>query len=178
MEIEEFVEQLHEKIGKYLDERTRRYIMAAEAIILGRGGITKVARNNQASEVTVSHGVKELEQGAGATIWERNRRIRKEGGGRKKAVEVKEGLQEALEKLLEPCSVGDPERELLGSSKSLRILSQELKKEGYELSYETVRQIMEAMGYTLQKNQKTAEGGIRRTGMVRLISLMNGVRHL
>src|SRR5712691_6607296 len=47
----------------HLDERQRRLVMAAEARVLGHGGIKVVARAADVSAVTVSRGVAELEGG-------------------------------------------------------------------------------------------------------------------
>ena len=51
-------------IFPHLDERQRRLLMAAEARLLGHGGIRAVARAAGVREATVSAGVDELEAGA------------------------------------------------------------------------------------------------------------------
>src|SRR6266571_4869657 len=48
----------------HLDERQRRLVMAAEARVLGQGGIKVVARAADVSAVTVSRGVAELQGNA------------------------------------------------------------------------------------------------------------------
>ncbi|MFK0201626.1 ISAzo13 family transposase, partial [Streptomyces lavendulae] len=67
----------------HLDERQRRLLMGAEARVLGHGGIRAVAQAAQVSETTVRKGVDELEDGA-----EPLGRIRRPGGGRKRAAEA------------------------------------------------------------------------------------------
>lgn len=87
----------------HLDERQRRLLMGAEARILGHGGIRAVARAAQVSETTVRKGVDELEAGE-----EPSGRVRRPGGGRKKAVDLDPGLRPALLALVEPDERGDP----------------------------------------------------------------------
>src|SRR5438046_7790263 len=87
-----------ESIFPHLDERQRRLLMGAEARALGHGGIRLVARAAAVREATVSLGVAELDSGA-----EPLGRVRRPGGGRKRATEVDPGLRPAL------LSRGEPE---------------------------------------------------------------------
>ena len=87
----------------HLEERQRRLLMGAEARILGHGGIRAVAQAAEVSETTVRKGVDELEAGA-----EPLGRVRRPGGGRKRAAEVDPGLRPALLALVEPDMRGDP----------------------------------------------------------------------
>lgn len=155
MEIEKFIKAVHSEINDQLDERTRRLLMAAEAKAVGHGGITLVAGANKASRATITNGIKELSQKKSFNTD----RIRQEGGGRKKAIDQYEGLKQRLEDLLNPHILGDPECVLLWTSKSLRKLSTELKEEGYSISHVTLGRILEDMGFSLQGNRKTDEGG-------------------
>lgn len=87
----------------HLDERQRRLLMGVEARILGHGGVRAVAQAAAVSETTVRKGVDELEAGA-----EPLGRVRRPGGGRKRAAEVDPGLRPALLALVEPDMRGDP----------------------------------------------------------------------
>jgi hypothetical protein len=80
-----------EVLFPHLDERQRRLMMGVEARFLGHGGIRAVARAAQVSETTVRKGVDELEAGE-----EPLGRVRRPGGGRKKAVDCDPGLRPAL----------------------------------------------------------------------------------
>src|SRR5439155_16651874 len=86
-----------EVIFPHLDERQRRLLMGAEARALGRGGIRLVARAAGVREATVSAGVWELEAGE-APLG----RVRRPGGGRKRAADLDPGLVPALLALVEP----------------------------------------------------------------------------
>ena len=48
-------------LAPVLDERRRRLVAAAEAVALGRGGITRVARATGLSRGVIAAGVAELE---------------------------------------------------------------------------------------------------------------------
>jgi hypothetical protein len=58
------------------------------------------------------------------------RRVRHPGGGRKPLKEKDPQLVEALEKLVNPATRGDPESPLRWTSKSLRRLAEELTAAG------------------------------------------------
>jgi hypothetical protein len=55
--------------------------------------------------------------------------------------------------------VGDPESLLLWTSKSVRNIQGLLQERGYRVSHELIRRIMQELGYGLQTNRKTKEGG-------------------
>src|SRR6202451_124328 len=79
-----------------LAERQRRLLMGAEARSLGHGGIRLVARAAGVGEATVSLGVDELDSGA-APLG----RVRRPGGGRKRAADLDPGLLPGLLELAE-----------------------------------------------------------------------------
>ncbi|GGU62739.1 hypothetical protein GCM10010259_61740 [Streptomyces daghestanicus] len=112
----------------HLDERQRWLMMGAEARILGHGGIRAVARTAQVSETTVRKGVDELEAGE-----EPLGRVRRPGGGRKKAVDLDSGLLPALLALVEPDERGDPMSPLSWTVKSTRSLATELTRQGHRV---------------------------------------------
>ncbi|AZQ75817.1 ISAzo13 family transposase [Streptomyces luteoverticillatus] len=137
----------------HLDERQRRLVMGAEARILGHGGIRAVARAARASETTVRKGVNELETGEA-----RLGRVRRPGGGRKKAAELDPGLRPALLALVEPDMRGDPMSPLRWTVKSTRTLAAELTRQGHRASADTVGDLLREEGFSLQANAKTIEG--------------------
>ncbi|MFD5066247.1 ISAzo13 family transposase, partial [Streptomyces sp. NPDC058394] len=103
---QEVRDQLAAKFGvlfPHLDERQQRLLMGAEARVLGHGGTRAVARAAGVSEATVRKGADELEAGE-APLG----RVRRTGGGRKKAADLDAGLRPALLALVEPDMRGDP----------------------------------------------------------------------
>jgi transposase len=137
----------------HLDERQRRLMMGAEARILGHGGIRAVARAAQVSETTVRKGVGELEAGE-APLG----RVRRPGGGRKRAVDLDPGLRPALLALVEPDERGDPMSPLRWTVKSTRNLAAALTHQGHRVSADTVGDLLREEGFSLQAGAKTLEG--------------------
>jgi len=137
----------------HLDERQRRLALAAEARVLGHGGIRLVARAAGVSEATVSLGVSELEAGD-----EPLGRARRPGGGRKRAADLDPGLVPALLALVEPEERGDPMSPLRWTVKSTRTLAGELTRQGHRVSADTVGDLLRGQGFSLQGNAKTIEG--------------------
>jgi len=88
-----------------------------------------------------------------------SRRIRRKGGGRKASVKDNAELLAALESLVEPVTRGDPESPLRWTCKSLRHLEAELRSEGYVVSHTSIGDLLKKLGYSLQGNRKTLEGG-------------------
>jgi transposase len=149
-------EMLAAKFGTifpHLDERQRRLLLGAEARALGRGGIRLVAQAAGVREATVSLGVGELEAGA-----EPLGRVRRPGGGRKRAADTDPGLVAALLALVEPEELGDPESPLRWTVKSTRTLAAELTGQGHKVSADTVGDLLREHGFSLQGNARTIEG--------------------
>jgi DDE family transposase len=142
-----------ETILPHLDERQRRLLMGAEARALGHGGIRLVAQAAGVREATVSAGVWELEAGE-APLG----RVRRPGGGRKRAADLDPGLVPALLALVEPQERGDPVSPLRWTAKSTRALAAELTARGHKVSADTVADLLRAEGFSLQGNAKTVEG--------------------
>ena len=141
-----------ETILPHLDER-RRLLVGATAVMLGRGGRTKVAELSGVSRPTVAKGANEIE--TGAEVFGRQR---SPGGGAKPAVETQPGLFEALDALVDPQTRGSPVSSLRWTSKSTYQLADELVRQGYRVSAELVRRLLHQMGYSLQAPAKQKEG--------------------
>ncbi|MFF4779673.1 ISAzo13 family transposase [Microtetraspora fusca] len=144
-----------EVVLPHLNERQRRLLMAAEARLLGHGGVRAVARVAGVSESTVRKGVFELEDGGDVLP---DGRVRREGGGRKSVEEQDPRVLPALLALVEPDERGDPESPLRWTTKSLRRLAEELARRGYRVSPPTVGRLLRENGFSLQGNAKTLEG--------------------
>ncbi|SBV05966.1 Rhodopirellula transposase DDE domain-containing protein [Streptomyces sp. MnatMP-M77] len=127
--------------------------MGAEAGILGHGGIRAVAQAAEVSKATVRKGVDELEAGA-----EPLGRVRRLGGGRKRAAEVDPGLRPALLALVQPGMRGDPMSPLRWTTKSTRKLADELTRQGHRVSADSVADLLREEGLSLRANAKTVEG--------------------
>lgn len=152
------VRKRYELIEWVLDERQRRLLAAAEAQVLGHGGITAVSNATGISRPSIHAGIKELSARTQQEDLPQGR-VRRPGGGRKRATEKDASLREDLERLVDPVSRGDPESPLRWTIKSLRTLAGELNHQGHHVSHVLVGQLLEELGYSLQGNRKTLEGG-------------------
>src|SRR5271168_2115805 len=85
-------------------------------------------------------------------------RIRRRGGGRKRAVEGQPGLMAALEGLIEGAIRGDPQSPLRWVSRSQRNSAAVLGQQGFEASQKLVGVLLRRLDYSCQANRKTREG--------------------
>ena len=137
-----------------LDERSRRLLAAAESQTAGKGGISIVAKAIGISRPVIRQGIAELKKPSMLAPG----RIRKEGGGRKRASDKDSTLKADLESLLESTTRGDPEAALRWTCKSVRQLTAELKRMKHQVSHQVVADLLHELGYSLQANRKTKEG--------------------
>ena len=137
-----------------LDERSRRLVAAAESAAIGRGGVSAVSRATGMSRQVIRQGMAELSEVGARPPG----RIRRPGGGRKRAVVQDPSLLRDLERLVEPVTRGDPESPLRWTCKSLRKLAEELRRLGHRTSHPLVGRMLHDLGYSLQANSKTLEG--------------------
>jgi hypothetical protein len=157
METDEIIKKRLETVLPYLNEAQSRIFLGAEAQSIGWGGKSKIAELASVTRRTVAKGTVELLINDKAL---NKNRIRKEGGGRKKLTAHQPEILQAIEDIVSPHTMGDPMNPLIWSSKSSRKISSELLlTKGLKICHETVRQCLITLGYSLQSNKKTKEGG-------------------
>lgn len=152
-----------EQLSPYLDERSRRRLVASESLRQGRGGAKLVAEITGMARSTINAGRAELRAEEAAAIEgplpAPRQQIRRPGGGRKPITETQPGVVEALKRLVEPYEHGDPERPLKWTSKSLRKLATALAEQGFVVSHTKLGELLvEELKFTLQSNRKSKEG--------------------
>ena len=150
--------ELHAKLTSVwplLDERTRRLVAANEARDLGHGGISIVSRACGLSRKAIAKGIREIDTGTTPPPGH----VRQAGAGRKKITVHDPHLMEALERLIEPETRGDPESPLRWTCKSTRTLATQLTRKKHLISHMKVAQLLHDLDYSLQSNRKTEEGG-------------------
>jgi hypothetical protein len=161
-----------------LDERSRRLWLGAEARQLGYGGIKFVASVTGAAIETVRGGVADLEKDPEEQREGGHGRVRRPGGGRKKAEDGDPELPAVLDGLMDEESAADPMTpRLRWTSKSLEHLARELGDLGREVSPTLVRRLLYQGGWRLQSNSKSVEKGPShpdRDGQFRYISELAG----
>ena len=146
-----------------LDERQRRLLVAVEAKVLGRGGVSAVAVATGVSRTTIMAGISEIEamKSTDRTVDQTALRItstRQAGAGRKKIETKDASLLPDLLALVDSTTRGDPESPLRWTCKSLRNLADELKAKGHTVSHVVVGKLLKKQDYSLQGNVKVLEG--------------------
>ena len=142
-----------EVFGSKLDERGRRLFAAAEVRAAGRGGLAVVSEITGLARSTINRGEDDLDA-APLPIG----RIRRKGGGRHALGDEDPGLREALRRLVDPDTFGDPMRPLVWVSKSLKKLATALTSMGFPVGIDTVRTELRKLGFSRQGNRKAEEG--------------------
>lgn len=152
----EQIEMKYSHLSPFLTERSRRLWAASEAFALGYGGITAVHRATGMSENTIRKGLQELNREPQTAL--NPSRVRAPGGGRKRVEDQDPTILEALDRLVEPTSRGEPECPLRWTCKSINQLASALQSQGYKVSSMTVYTLLKEMGYSFQSNRKSEEG--------------------
>jgi Rhodopirellula transposase DDE domain len=155
--VEARIRRKYRLVAVELDERRRRQWAAAEARDAGWGGISLVARATGLSRPTIMAGLKELELSAKSRLVAAAR-VRAPGGGRRTLTQSDPGLLEALERLIDPATRGDPMSPLRWTCKSTAKLAEELTRQNHPVTDRTVAMLLKQSGYSLQANRKSREG--------------------
>ena len=151
----EGIQRRYEELSPALDERGRRLFAAAEARAYGYGGVSVVSGITGMARSTINRGVREIAEKRPIASG----RSRRPGGGRKAKRAQDATLLPDLQRLVEPATRGDPTRALRWTSKSLRHLSAALKERGHAVCPHVIADCLRELGYSLQANSKTREGG-------------------
>jgi hypothetical protein len=138
------------------DERGRRQVRAAAALAIGWGGGRLVAAATGVARATSTLGIKEQR---GQVPRAPAGKQRRPGGGRKAIAAQDPAAVAALERLVEPTTRGAPASPLRWTCQSLRQVAAERCARGHRVSHEWVRGLLRGLGYRLQANRKTREGG-------------------
>lgn len=162
MQVESPVAQRWKLLDGLLDERQRRALAAAEAKVIGRGGVAHVVAATGLARNTVVAGMQELDSTANefieASLPAPPGATRRSGGGRKSASFKDPTLVPDLLALVDGTSRGDPQSPLRWTCKSLRHLAEELQSQGHVVSHVVVARLLKEQGYSLQANAKVIEG--------------------
>lgn len=157
MQTDALLKEKYELLMPLLNERQTRLVLAADAKSLGRGGLSRVAKLSGVSRVTLNTGLQDLSLNKENEVLKT--RSRRPGGGRKKATEKNSALAQAIEDIVSPHTMGNPMKPLQWTSKSLRKIAAAAKEKGHNVSHKLVGELLKDLGYSLQSNRKTDEGG-------------------
>ena len=153
LELEATIVEKYAAVEAFLDERGRRVWAATESRAIGYGGDALVSDATGLSRPTIRKGRRELESG-GAEAG----RIRRPGAGRPGIEQSQPGIKQALERLVDPLTRGDPQSPLRWTCKSRAKLAAALTSAGFKVSSTTVGRLLHELGYRLQSVRKTREG--------------------
>jgi hypothetical protein len=152
------VKMKYDDLASMMNERLKRHWAACEALALGYGGVTVVARATGLSRGTIHKGIAEVQGAMPELAKDIEGRTRRPGGGRRTLVQTDATLQQDLETLIADSTRGDPVSPLLWTCQSTRALAAELRKRGHTVSHMTVDRLLHDMNYSLRSNRKIEEG--------------------
>lgn len=145
-------QQKYQRLFPELTERSRRLLVAADARMLGYGGITLVSRASGLSRHTIHDGIKELDDEPSI-----DGRVRRQGAGRKTATAIMPQLEAAIEAEASPKT--DRRVIVKWTSNSVAHITEAIASRGFIISCMTTYNILKAKGYALKANKKDIEGG-------------------
>ena len=151
--VETMLIEKYAAVSPVLDERGRRLWAAAESRAIGYGGDSVVAAATGLARQTIRKGRREIEAGVESTG-----RLRRPGAGRPRLQDVQPGVEEALERLVDPVTRGDPTSLLRWTCKSRAKLAAALSRQGFRVSSTSVGRMLNGLGYRLQSVRKRNEG--------------------
>ncbi len=143
----------YQRMHQLLNEKQWRQFLALEA--KERGNLLLVAREAGVSRNTIKAGRREVASG---DLFSPGKRIRGEGGGRKKQEKHDASLQADLEALLDP--KGDPMSPIQWTTKSVAKVKEALAQQDHHLGDTAISKRLHAMGFSLRVNKKTLEGSV------------------
>ncbi|MDR2423040.1 MAG: ISAzo13 family transposase, partial [Deltaproteobacteria bacterium] len=121
MEAESALVKMFNNVWPHLGERERRLVAASEARRIGRCGVSMVSRACGLSRVTITKGLRELDE----PPLEPGK-ARRPGAGRPRVERLDPGLWSSLEEVLRETTMGESDPTLLWTNKSTRQIAREL----------------------------------------------------
>jgi hypothetical protein len=162
------IKRRYEALRAMLDDRLCRLWAAAEARVIGCGGVSVVAAATGFSQQTIQTGLCELDRlesapegpqpssgpgGRSRGLWSQPR-VRLPGAGRKWTEDKNPAILPALELLLDDEVAGDPMGKQRWVRSSLRHLSERLTVQGHPASPTTVSRLLKGLGFSLKTNKR------------------------
>ena len=151
------IEEMMQIFYQSLSEKERRRYAAIEALKIGYGGISYIERLLGANCRTIKRGIEELKSPKSMN----QRRIRAQGGGRKRKLETIEGLESAFERVIDRHIAGDPMDEEIRWTHLTRqeIADLLLEEEDIRVSVTVIDQLLERQKFRRRQAFKTKATG-------------------
>jgi len=138
-----------------LSEKDRRRYAAIEASKLGYGGDTYICFVLGCNDRTITRGQQELR----TDLSSQEKRIRKSGAGRKSALELIEGLDNAFLKAIHDNTAGSPMDETIKWTNLSRVaIAEKLKDQGIDVSVTVVDQLLKKHDFRPRQAFKVEAG--------------------
>ena len=140
-----------------LSEKDRRRYAAVEAIKLGHGGTRYIAHVLGCDPQTVKDGMRELKQLPDDPAGDR---VRKPGGGRKKAEDKHPDLIRQVQHTIKDRTAGDPMRsDVLWTDLTPQEIADSLPIQAVSAGPRIVRRILDTLGFARRQIAKVLPGG-------------------
>ena len=140
-----------------LSEKDRRRFAAVEAIKLGHGGTRYIAKVLGCDPQTVQEGMRELKQLPDDPA---GNRVRKPGGGRKKAEIKQPELIQQVQHTIKDRTAGDPMRQdVVWTDLTPQEISDSLQAQAVCVGPRIVRRILDTLGFARRQRAKGLPGG-------------------
>ena len=148
------IEQAMKKYYATLSEKDQRRYAAVEALKLGLGGKSYIARILGCSEKTVHNGLEELAQLPAEPVYEAA--IRKAGGGRKRYDERYPNIDEQFLSVLKEHTAGDPmDEKVIWTDLTPNEISKLLMRDHQvKVSTSVIKKLLKKHNYRRRKAQK------------------------
>jgi hypothetical protein len=150
------VEEQMKRLYGSLNEKDRRRYAAIEAVKLGWGGMSYISNLFGCDYYVLRLGKEELLDDEAMKM----KGIRLQGGGRKSALAMIEGIDEAFLRVLSKHTAGSPMDETVKwTNLTRKEISELLKEEGIDVSVTVVDQLLDKHNYRQRKAQKRLSNG-------------------
>lgn len=150
------IEKQMQSYYESLSEKDRRRYAAIEAKKLGYGGMRYISKLFGCNYRTISKGIADLEQQSLIS----SPRIRRQGAGRKKALETISGINEAFLAVIESHTAGSPmDEDIKWTNLTRQQIADLLAKKGISVSVTVVDQLLLKHKFRKRKAVKTTACG-------------------
>jgi len=155
----EKIEEEMKTFYKSLNEKDKRRYAAVEALKLGRGGQVYMEEILGCDRNTIAKGIRELE--SGEVSQDKGHRIRRVGGGRKRAEDVDASIESDFLNLLANYTAGNPMDEMVKwTNLSPNVIVQRLNdKRDKPVGLGAIRRLLAKHGYRRRQIVKKNDEG-------------------
>jgi len=150
------IEEQMRRFYKTLSEKDQRRYMGLESLKLGEGSKKYIYKLFESDYHRLQKGIEELKSDEALS----QKRVRREGGGRKKAVDKLLGLEEAFLEVLKENTAGSPmDENIKWTNLSQEAIVAYLGEQGFKVSVPVVKNLLKEHNFRKRKPFKSVAGG-------------------